>query len=68
MDSGERIVVGVNDYVADEPVAIPILAMDPTATSGRSPGYAACVPSGTTARSRRRWPVCVMRRATKRPI
>ena len=29
IDSGERIVVGVNDYVADEPVAIPILAMDP---------------------------------------
>jgi len=28
-DSGERTVVGVNDYVADETVAIPILAMDP---------------------------------------
>ena len=29
IDAGERIVVGVNGYLADEPVAIPILAMDP---------------------------------------
>ena len=29
IDSGERTVVGVNDYVADEPAVIPILAMDP---------------------------------------
>ncbi len=29
IDQGERIIVGVNDYVADEPLAIPILEMDP---------------------------------------
>ncbi len=29
VDRGERTIVGVNDYVADEPVAIPILQMDP---------------------------------------
>jgi methylmalonyl-CoA mutase N-terminal domain/subunit len=29
IDAGERIVVGVNGYTADEPPAIPILAMDP---------------------------------------
>ena len=29
IDCGDRIVVGVNDYVADEPLAIPLLAMDP---------------------------------------
>jgi len=29
VDSGERIVVGVNGYVADEPQTIPILSMDP---------------------------------------
>jgi methylmalonyl-CoA mutase N-terminal domain/subunit len=29
IDSGERTIVGVNDYVAGEPVAIPILEMDP---------------------------------------
>jgi methylmalonyl-CoA mutase N-terminal domain/subunit len=29
VDSGERRVVGVNGYVADEPQTIPILAMDP---------------------------------------
>jgi len=29
LDTGQRIVVGVNDYVADEPLAIPLLAMDP---------------------------------------
>ncbi len=29
VDAGQRIVVGVNDYVADEPLAIPLLAMDP---------------------------------------
>ncbi len=29
IDAGERTIVGVNDYVADEPLAIPILEMDP---------------------------------------
>ncbi len=29
VDSGERIIVGVNDYVTDELPAIPILEMDP---------------------------------------
>ena len=29
VDRGERTIVGVNDYVADEQPAIPILAMDP---------------------------------------
>ena len=29
VDRGERIIVGVNDYVADETSAIPILKMDP---------------------------------------
>jgi methylmalonyl-CoA mutase N-terminal domain/subunit len=29
IDMGQRTVVGVNDYVADEPLAIPLLAMDP---------------------------------------
>jgi methylmalonyl-CoA mutase N-terminal domain/subunit len=29
IDAGERTIVGVNDYVADEAVAIPTLAMDP---------------------------------------
>jgi methylmalonyl-CoA mutase N-terminal domain/subunit len=29
IDEGQRTIVGVNDYVADEPVAIPILEMDP---------------------------------------
>ena len=29
VDAGERTVVGVNGYVADEPQTIPILAMDP---------------------------------------
>ena len=29
IDTGERTVVGVNDYVAGEPAVIPILAMDP---------------------------------------
>ena len=29
IDDGERTVVGVNDYVSDEPLQIPILAMDP---------------------------------------
>lgn len=29
MDTGERIFVGVNDYVVDEPLRIPILEMDP---------------------------------------
>jgi methylmalonyl-CoA mutase N-terminal domain/subunit len=29
IDTNQRIVVGVNDYVADEPVEIPILEMDP---------------------------------------
>jgi len=29
IDAGERKIVGVNDYVADEPLAIPILEMDP---------------------------------------
>ncbi len=30
IDTRERIVVGVNGYLVDEPVAIPILEMDPT--------------------------------------
>ena len=29
IDEGRRTIVGVNDYLSDEPVAIPILAMDP---------------------------------------
>jgi len=29
VDRGERIIVGVNNYAADEPLAIPILEMDP---------------------------------------
>ncbi|MCB0245733.1 MAG: methylmalonyl-CoA mutase family protein [Anaerolineae bacterium] len=29
IDEGDRTIVGVNDYVAGEPVAIPILSMDP---------------------------------------
>ena len=29
VDSGQRTIVGVNDYVADEPLAIPLLTMDP---------------------------------------
>jgi methylmalonyl-CoA mutase N-terminal domain/subunit len=29
VDSGERIIVGVNDYVTDEASATPILKMDP---------------------------------------
>ncbi|HID33361.1 MAG TPA: methylmalonyl-CoA mutase, partial [Anaerolineae bacterium] len=29
IDHRERIVVGVNEYVADEPIEIPILEMDP---------------------------------------
>jgi len=29
IDTGERIIVGVNEYALDEPIAIPILAMDP---------------------------------------
>ncbi len=29
IDTHQRVVVGVNDYVADEPVEIPILEMDP---------------------------------------
>jgi methylmalonyl-CoA mutase N-terminal domain/subunit len=29
IDDGERVIVGVNDYVSGEPQAIPILAMDP---------------------------------------
>ena len=29
IDTGDRTIVGVNDYVADERLAIPILAMDP---------------------------------------
>jgi len=29
VDAGQRIIVGVNEYVADEPLAIPILEMDP---------------------------------------
>ncbi len=29
IDEQKRIIVGVNDYVADEPLAIPILEMDP---------------------------------------
>jgi methylmalonyl-CoA mutase N-terminal domain/subunit len=29
IDAGQRIIVGVNDYVSGEPPAIPILAMDP---------------------------------------
>jgi len=29
VDSGERVIVGVNKYVVDEPLKIPILAMDP---------------------------------------
>jgi methylmalonyl-CoA mutase N-terminal domain/subunit len=29
IDAGERTIVGVNDYLADEAVAVPILAMDP---------------------------------------
>ena len=29
IDDGQRTIVGVNDYVADEPVKIPILEMDP---------------------------------------
>ena len=29
IDSGRRTIVGVNDYVSDQPLAIPILEMDP---------------------------------------
>ncbi|MFZ2358219.1 MAG: methylmalonyl-CoA mutase family protein [Anaerolineae bacterium] len=29
IDDGQRVIVGVNDYVSGEPQAIPILAMDP---------------------------------------
>jgi methylmalonyl-CoA mutase N-terminal domain/subunit len=29
IDTGQRTIVGVNDYVADEPLAIPLLQMDP---------------------------------------
>jgi methylmalonyl-CoA mutase N-terminal domain/subunit len=29
IDEHERIIVGVNDYIADEPITIPILQMDP---------------------------------------
>jgi methylmalonyl-CoA mutase N-terminal domain/subunit len=29
IDTGARTIVGVNDFVADEPIAIPILEMDP---------------------------------------
>jgi len=29
IDSGERVIVGVNGYISDEPVRIPILKMDP---------------------------------------
>jgi methylmalonyl-CoA mutase N-terminal domain/subunit len=29
IDNKERVIVGVNEYVMDEPIEIPILAMDP---------------------------------------
>ncbi len=29
IDDGQRVIVGVNDYVSGEPLAIPMLAMDP---------------------------------------
>ncbi len=29
IDDGQRVIVGVNDYVSGEPMAIPMLAMDP---------------------------------------
>ncbi len=29
IDTGRRIIVGVNDYIADEPLRIPLLEMDP---------------------------------------
>jgi methylmalonyl-CoA mutase N-terminal domain/subunit len=29
IDTGQRVVVGVNDYVTDEPLAVPLLEMDP---------------------------------------
>ena len=29
VEARERIIVGVNDYVSDEPLAVPLLAMDP---------------------------------------
>ena len=29
IDTGERVIVGVNDYVVDEPIEVPILQMDP---------------------------------------
>jgi methylmalonyl-CoA mutase N-terminal domain/subunit len=29
IDQGQRIIVGVNDYVAEEPLAVPLLQMDP---------------------------------------
>ncbi len=29
IDTGERVIVGVNDYVMDEPIEVPILQMDP---------------------------------------
>jgi methylmalonyl-CoA mutase N-terminal domain/subunit len=29
VDSGQRIIVGVNEYVAEEPLSIPLLQMDP---------------------------------------
>ena len=39
VDRGERTIVGVNDFVADEAVEIPILEMDPAGL--RAPGGAA---------------------------
>jgi methylmalonyl-CoA mutase N-terminal domain/subunit len=29
VEARERIIVGVNDYLSDEPLAVPLLAMDP---------------------------------------
>ncbi len=52
IDSGERTIVGVNDYVSDEPPAIPILEMDP---QGYERQVARLRAGASRARQRRRW-------------
>ncbi len=65
IDTGERTIVGVNDYVADEPLAIPILAMDPQGNdrqvarlcqvrAGRDPGAVTGALDGLRAAARGR--------------
>ncbi len=56
VDSGQRVVVGVNDYVLSDDEAIRILRIDPELERSRRAGWRGPKPVATRPRSSASWP------------